>query len=312
MTIDPSSQPGAFASRQPISEEDVLKLRRNVWADGSISPDEAAQLFELNDAAAPGNEWTDFFVEAMCDFLIARGEPRGYVTEADAKWLIHHISKDGRIDSHAELELVVKLLERADYVPESVKQFALCEIERTVLAGSGPTRRGGDIRPGQVDDSECALLRRLVFAAAGDGPARVSRSEAELLFRLKDATLGADNSADWQRLFVQGVANFLMAHQSYSPISRETAARLEQPYRPDSLRNVLAKLGREPASLSEALSFESESDRIAEHDAAAAQDAEVNSGEAEWLKRLVDGDGARDPMEQALLEFLAEDGIRPF
>ena len=65
MTIDPSSQPGAFESRQPISEEEVLKLRRYVWADGGISPDEAAQLFDLNDAAAPSNEWGDFFIEAM-------------------------------------------------------------------------------------------------------------------------------------------------------------------------------------------------------------------------------------------------------
>jgi hypothetical protein len=41
-------------------------------------------------------------------------------------------------------------------------------------------------------------------------------------------------------------------------------------------------------------------------------DAEVTSEESEWLKRLFEGDGARDPLEQALLDFLAEDGIRPF
>lgn len=312
MTIEPSSQPGAFAGRQPISEEEVLKLRRHVWADGSISPDEAAQLFALNDAAAPSDDWSDFFVEAMCDYLIGRGQPRGYVTDADADWLIHHIGKDGRIDSHAELALIVKLLERADYVPDSLKAFALREIEQTVLTGSGPTRRGGELLPGRIDEIECALLRRLVFAAASDGPARVSRSEAELLFRLKDAALGADNAADWQRLFVQGVANYLMAHQSYAPISRETAARLEQPYRPDPIRNVLARLGRNPASLGEALSFDKEADRIAEHEAGVARDREVTSDETGWLKHLFERDGARDPFEQALLDFLADDGIRPF
>ena len=312
MTVDPSSQPGAFQGRQPISEEEVLKLRRHVWADGSISPEEAAQLFQLNDAAAPSADWTDFFVEAMCDYLIARGQPRGYVTDADAAWLIHHIGKDGKIDSHAELELVVKLLERAELVPDSLKGFALGEIERTVLTGSGPTRRGGDLQPGRIDDAECSLLRRLVFAAASDGPARVSQAEAEMLFRLKDATLGADNSADWPRLFVQGVANFLMARQSYSTISAETATRLAEPYRPDPFRNVLSRLGRDPASVGEALSFDSEADRIARHQAEVAADGAVTAGEGDWLRHLVEGDGARDPLEQALLDFLAEDGHRPF
>ena len=312
MTIDPSSQPGAFADRQPISEDEVRKLRRHVWADGTISPDEAAQLFELNDAAAPSNDWSDFFVEAMCDYLIGRGQPRGYVTDADADWLVHHIGKDGRVETHAELELIVKLLERAVHVPESLKAFALHEIEQTVLTGSGPTRRGSELQPGRIDDAECAMLRRLVFAAASDGPARVSRSEAEMLFRLKDATLGADNASDWQRLFVQGLANHLMAHQSHSPISPETAARLDQPYRPNPFRNILAKLGRERASFGEAFACNGEADRIAEHDAAVARDAEVNGGEADWLKRLFEGDGARDPLEQALLDFMADDGIRPF
>ena len=101
------------ADRKPITDEEVLKLRRYVWADGSISPEEASQLFDLNDAAAPSNDWSDFFVEAMCDDLIGRGQPRGYVTDADADWLMFHINRDGQVDSFAELELIVKLFERA-------------------------------------------------------------------------------------------------------------------------------------------------------------------------------------------------------
>lgn len=313
MTIDPSVQPGSFAGRQPISDEDVLKLRRNLWADGTISPDEASQLFTLNDQAAPTNEWTDFFVEAMCDYLIGRGQPHGYVTEADASWLMQHISRDGRVDSHAELELLAKLFERAESTPESLKQFALSQIEQTVLSGRGPTRRGDTRQPGRIDDSEVALLRRMIFAAAGDGPAKVSRSEAEMLFRLKDATLGADNSAEWQRLFVQGIANHVMAHQAYVPPSAEVAARLEQVRKTDPLRMVSQMLDK-PATFAEIKSamIGDEASRIATHDSAVKRDAEVTSAEADWLKRLFDADGARDPMEQALLDFLAEDGAQPF
>src|SRR6476661_3742355 len=95
-------------ARKPISEEEVLKLRRCVWADGSISPDEASRLFDLNDEAAPSNDWSDFFVEAMCEYLIGRGQPRGYVTDADADWLMFRINRDGRVETCAELELIVK------------------------------------------------------------------------------------------------------------------------------------------------------------------------------------------------------------
>ena len=314
MTIDPSAQRGAFADRRPISEEQVLELRRMMWADGSVSIDEAERLFDLSDAASPANAWSDFFVEAMCEYLIGRGNPRGYVTDTDANWLIHHIGRDGRLDTHAELELIVKLLERADYVPDSLKQFALGRIEETVLTGAGPTRRGGAIKPGRIDDAEVQLLRRPIFAPAGDGPAKVSRAEAEMLFRLKDATLGADNSAEWQRLFVQAVANHLMAHQLYVPPPRQVAASREQAYRPDAFRNVLAQMGRNPASISDVFSSVSDDEaaRAAAQDAAVAEDAQVTSGEADWLKQLFQADGAKDPMEQALLDFLAEDGIKPF
>ena len=313
MTIDPSVQPGGFAGRQPISHEEVLKLRRQMWADGSISPEEASRLFQLNEEVAPSSEWTDFFVEALCDYLIARGQPRGFVTQTDAVWLQHHISRDGRVESHAEFELLVKLLERADSVPEMLKDFALAQIEQVVLTGSGPTRKGGDIEPGRIDDAEVALLRRMIFAPAGDGPAKVSRAEAEMLFRLKDATLGKANAADWPRLFVQGVANHLMAHQSFAP-SAEAAARMEQPYKVNPLGVVFNKMGRERASDAEvraALLGDDEA-RIAAHKAAVAGDAAVTGDEATWLHRLFEADGARDDLEQALLDFLAEDGARPF
>ena len=96
----------------------------------------------MNDQTAPTNEWTDLFVEAMSDYLSGRGQPHGYITEADTGWLVQNISRDGRVDSHAELELLAKLFERAESAPKSLKQFALSQIEQTVLSGSGPTRRG--------------------------------------------------------------------------------------------------------------------------------------------------------------------------
>jgi hypothetical protein len=247
----------------------------------------------------------------MCDYLIGRGQPRGYVTQADADWLMYNLNRDGEIDSYAELELIVKLFERAEAVPESLKRFALTAVQQIVLTGSGPTRRGGDIAPGRIDDAEVNLLRRLIFAPASDGPAKVSRSEAEMLFRLKDATLGADNSAEWKRLFVQGIANFLMAHQTWVPLDGKAQARLEDPRANSTpFREVLGRLGRNPATIREILFGEDVHGRAAAYDRAVARDAEVTPEESAWLKQLLDADGARDPLEQALLDFLEADGVK--
>jgi hypothetical protein len=58
--------------------------------------------------------------------------------------------------------------------------------------------------------------------------------------------------------------------------------------------------------------FGNEQERVDDLNRAVAADAQVTSGEGDWLKRLFEKDGARDELEQALVDFLAEDGIRPF
>jgi hypothetical protein len=313
MSENPSD--GAFDHATPVSADELRELRQRLWADGGISQAEAEELFARNAAVQPSNEWTDFFIEALSGYLIENSQPRGYVSEEAAAWLIRQIEQDGRVESQAELELIVKLLEHADYAPESLKTFAVAEIEKTVLTGSGPTRRGGGLTPGRIDDSEVALLRRLIFAPAGDGPAKVSKAEAEMLFRLKDATLATANSTEWKKLFVQGVANHLMAHQVFAAPSPEDELRMEAPYKADPFGHILSKLGdhiANPHEFGEALFGEDQDERIAAFNRSVAADAQVTSGEADWLKRLFEKDGARDELEQALVDFLAEDGIRPF
>lgn len=315
MTFDPSAQPGAFSNRQPISGQDLRNLRSEVWASGSVSEPEAEKLFELNQTFEPTPEWTDFFVVAICEYLLSQGEPRGYVTEDEATWLLRHVNQDGQVRTHAELELIVKLLERAEYAPGSLRRFALGAIEKTVLTGEGPTRQDGPAGAPRVDAAEAALIRRLIFAPASDGPAKVSSAEAEMLFRLKDATLGQDNAPEWKKLFVQGVANSLMAHQPYTPPSPSEEMRLEAPYHAHPFGHVLGRLGSDMPSaheLRDAVFGENQDEKIAAFNQDVAADADVTASEGGWLKRLSDRDGVRDEYEQALLDFLAQEGIRPF
>ena len=295
------------AAGRTISDEEILALRHTGWADGAMKLDEAEAVFEINDALAePSVEWSDFFVEAIGEFVINGTVPRGYVSDANAAWLIARIDRDGVVQGMTELELLVRVLERSANVPLSLKTWVLEQVEQAVLTGSGPTRRGGALCPGQVNAAEAAILRRVLFAPAGDAPAAVSCAEAELLFRLKDATLGADNAAEWQQMFVQGVANYLQGVASRTAqISRERATELEA-FVADDNSSVSGFLGRMAKSAPSAFSVafgrnQPERDRLAELRAA----GEVTADERAWLDAHVGADGEVDAYEQALIAFLA-------
>ena len=291
-----------------VSADEILALRRAGWADGTMNQMEAEAVFALNDALAERSaEWCDFFVEAIGEFVVNGTAPKGYVSEESAAWLIARVDRDGHLDTMAELELLVRVLERAVEVPAHLKTYVLDQIERTVLTGTGPTRRGGELCPNSVSDAEARLLRRVLFAAGGDAPAAVSRTEAELLFRLKDAARGAVNGPEWKRLFVQGVGHYLTGMVSpTAQIGRERAAELEA-FMADRSSSVGRFIGRMAKASPNALGVvfgknEPGRDRFAE--LAAAE--RITADESTWLDSRVHSDGEVDEYEQALLDFLAE------
>ncbi len=196
-----------------ISDQEILGLRQAGWADGRMDQGEADAIFALNDRLTDaGPDWADFFVEALSEFVLAGGAPRGFISDAQAEWLIAHFDRDGRVETMAELALLGRVFDKAERLPERLKAYALAQIEQIVVTGKGPTRDGANIEPGHINSAECALLRRFVFSFAGDTAGGVSQGEAEMLFRIKDATLGAANAPEWETLFVQGVGNYLSGH----------------------------------------------------------------------------------------------------
>ena len=261
-----------------ISADEVLALRRAGWADGQISPEEAEAIFAINHRLdRPASEWAEFFIEAIGEYVVNQLEPRGYVTDEQGRWLISRIEQDDKLHSLTELELLVRVFEKAEDVPETLRAFAMEQIERAVLTGEGPTRCGGRLDKGNVTLAEARLLRRMLFSSGSDRPAGISRREAEMLFRIKDATLGANNDPEWKRLFVQGVGNYLQGFTGHTALSRERAVQLE----------AFKQAG--PAL-----------DQLVE------QARAVTSDEQAWLDAQVNADGQVDEYEEALLAFLAE------
>ena len=156
------------------------------------------------------------------------------------------------------------------------------------------------------------MLRRIVFACGGDGALIVSQYEAEALWRIKHVCLQSENDPGWKTLFVQAVANHLMAYSSYRPLEREQAARLEA-FVNDHGSSVLGFFGRmRDSKFGVALEQVREEllesgPSAADHDSAVDSAEAIEPGEKDWLDGRVHADGALDSYEEALLAFIAEE-----
>lgn len=289
-----------IAATRALGPDETLALRRAVWPDGNITVQEAGILFELNRVSnAPSHEWVDFFVEAITAYLVEQAEPRGYVNDANTAWLIQAIDHDGRVDTLAELELLVKVIERAENVPDALKAYVLEQIRQAVLHGDGPTRCGAGLDPGSIGTAEVRLLRRVLYAAGGDAPAHISQAEAALLFEIKDATLNGQNTPEWQTLFVQALSLHLLADQSFRALSHQDAARLHA-FMNDTSSGLASFLGRMAGSLVSGVPAA----RAAE--AGLLPEPGLSDREQGWLESMIDRDAELDPLERALLKALAE------
>lgn len=216
----------SIIERGSITDGDVMKLRSVTYADGRISPVEADVLFQLNDAGLSFTRaWNDYFIEAITDFLVNQAEPMGYVTAENAHWLIDRVSHDGRVDTRTELELVINVIDRARWSPESLVHFALEQIRDAVMTSTGALRNGMALEAGTIGEAEVELLRRILYAFGGDGNVAVTRAEAEVLFEINDALAGGKPNPAWTDLFVKAIANTIMSVSSYAVPSREEALR---------------------------------------------------------------------------------------
>ncbi|MBX9588767.1 MAG: hypothetical protein K2X43_05645 [Hyphomonadaceae bacterium] len=299
-------------ARGSIKDADVLKLRRSYDDDGRITAEEAEAIFALN-AACPVQDpaWADCFIETITDYIVEQARPEGYLTTDNAAWLIQHIARSGRIESKTELELLVGVLDRARWAPQSLVSFALEQVRDAVIDGTGPLRSGKLIEPGVVVESDVDLLRRIIYAYGGDDNLAVTQPEAEVLFAIDEATAEADNHPSWRDLFVKAIANCAMAASGYvAPSRAEVLARdfwLDR--RGDlaldrvaagmaaGLRGVFSSY--RPQSLEERAIA-----RLALQKVEIVTNEAVTPAEAHWLGRRMGRSGSLTPNERALVRFL--------
>jgi hypothetical protein len=228
-TIPDSTHIEAILASGRITADGVLMLRRRVFLKGVVTQADAEMAFRLNDqlGSAADATWAPFFLEALTDYLVHQAEPSGYISEANADWLIARISRSGRVETETELELLVKALEKAKSSPVKLIRFALEQVKWGVLEGDGYIGNNRKLEPGIVGEGESELVRRMLYAFGGDGNIAVTQQEASVLFDINDATAETENHPAWSDLFVKALANFLMATSGYQVPTRQEALRRE-------------------------------------------------------------------------------------
>lgn len=303
------------ARQDVVSDEDVSAMRKSFYEDGTITEFEAEKLVEREmTAVGESDAWPQFFIEALTDFTVNQMTPKGYVTEAQAQWLINALSRDGQINSNTELELLVSVLDSAVDVPESLVEFTLIQIGEAVLDGHGALLGDDKLTPGVIGQPEVNLLSRVLYAAGGVNNIGVSRAEAEVLFDLNDATSETDNCPEWSDLFVKAIANHLMASQGYKAPSREEAIRLQEwlDAPTDGVLGIFGKMFQSSmADLKGAYTAMSDEERNAERLAKQIRDIEgaeiLNADEGQWVAQRIGRDGVLHENEKALLRFIRDE-----
>lgn len=297
--------PFAGFGHQP--EEPFAAPSEETWANGAIDEAEAEAIFHENDEpGAKSPEWAAWFLDSLTEYVVRTEQPHGSVLQDRAEWLIDMLERHGHLSDPLEMTLLVKVIDSALSVPPALRDYALAQIEQAVTTGESPLRAGVSGDSG-VTAQEAALIRRLF-------PDAPSPAEIAALFRIKDATVYEVNAAEWEEFFVRTVAEYLLSFDGPEPLSEARAAELETFMAGDGrgIGAFLARIGQaQPeedfASLLD-LSIPVTSAGDGEEESEGDEDPAAYGLPAEkphWLFDALDADEDLDPLEKALIAFIA-------
>jgi hypothetical protein len=275
-----------------VSSEEALRLRQQVFPDGVVSRDEADALIDLAQHVANiDSAWEQCFAEVLVDHVLQNGA-KPNVDDADAAWLAARLNQ-GKPQA-VELQALLKLLDRADSVPELLRAFVRARLS-AFMAG----------RPVSAADVE--FVRRCLYA----GDAHVQEDEARWLFTLDAESDGRANDPAWQDLFVKAVMNHLMG--SYAPALLDAAdMRRRQAWLEDThqtpVSNLMRMLSGGFKSYRDAVRSPNMVDALEEDyealNANAEEDAQLTLMERAWAVGMTKEDGKLTANERALLAVL--------
>lgn len=307
------------AASGKVEAADLLAVRRAVYGgDCLVSRAEAEAVYAVERGRRVHcREWSNFFVEAMTDFVLNQELPVGYMSGENAAWVEGQIKRRKEPSMDGDMAIVANVIERASAVPASFSAFALRLAKEAVIYGDGLDAAGRVHASGRVDEADVAMLKRILWGAGSEGLLAVSRDEAEALFAIADATTGAANDPEFNDLFAKAIGNYLLGATGRAVPSREMALKWQTPvaYKVDvvrSLSQILRERGKiNPKFLKDtqaatlAQEVEDEHARLNMKREVEIEVAAIMTLEkAQWLTDRIEKNGLMNGPEKALVRFI--------
>ncbi|MDE3176720.1 MAG: hypothetical protein KGM15_11520 [Pseudomonadota bacterium] len=295
---------------------DAAELRRSIYEKGAATRTNLAALMALGRQFGDDPAFIALVADVARDAMALDVDPRGYVCEADADWLIARLGDGGGLTCRAEFEALKAVIGHAASVPPALVAFAVREVERAILTGRRGPIGGVEHEPGVVTAQDVAALRIFCFAPIAGAACHVDRATAEALFDIAHATATGANDPGFADLFAKAVGNYLLGAVFVEAPSRSEAIEIERDMdRRQSFGEFLSGLaggllagdaadGRKSVDQLAEERYREENDAAQSRlDAAAGVDA----GEAKWILAHLTRGGELSAAEKRLIAFLRDE-----
>ena len=302
----------------PAGGLDAAQLRHSIYDKGAATRMDLAGLLALGREAGDDADFIALLAEVAGDVMTVEVDPPGYVSEADADWLVAQLGDGAGLSCRAEFEALKSVLGHAVSAPPSLAAFAVREVERAILTGRRGPLGGVEHEAGIVTTEDVEALRAVCYAPSEGAPLHVNRATAEALFDIAHATATAANSPAFVEFFARAVGNYLLGAVFVDAPSR--AAALAEAREMDSrlsfgafLLRLAGGLGAPDAAdgrksveqLAEERYREENDETEARLDAA----ARIDAGEAKWILAHLARGGELSPAEARLIAFLRDEAV---
>jgi hypothetical protein len=196
-----SVPPIPVASRERIVPSDVLFLRKHLFPEGLTSADDAAALMAIHrscDDRCP--EWDRWFVESLTAFAVVHSWPQHSLDDINADWLIAMIADDGIVQTSAELQLLLHVIEVSRHVPQQLSALAIDQLRWAIESGQGAYAAGRTGKRHGIGPEDIAFLYRILKGSAHAGKLLLGSDEIASLMALGRAVAGGRNHPAWNEL----------------------------------------------------------------------------------------------------------------
>jgi hypothetical protein len=208
---------------EAVAAAELIQERRKREAGLEISQSEAESLLALDRMQPESTSvWREFVSDAIADHLVA-SEPAGILTDEKIDWLLARVAPEGRVESPAAFETLVRTLEQASDACPKLSVFAIQQLQTAIINGEGAAIGSRKHFSRTVDTEDAGLLYRILVAASGKEGMPVAREEADALFELHDATARSQNDTTFNDLFYRAIANYTLAASGHALEPRKEA-----------------------------------------------------------------------------------------